>query len=130
MDTAAPNSNHFTLRAVDMVQDGAASCDWAAEERTGSTYVYHLDRSDAACTLTIGFTEGISLDIVTKRASAAAITAFHWPPSVTESPRTPATRRVVMMPARQPFNLREWLVPPVLAPVLGLLITAAVIVQR
>jgi hypothetical protein len=56
MDTAAPNSNHFASRAVDMVQDSAASFDRAAEERSNSRYVYYLDRSDAACTLTLAFT--------------------------------------------------------------------------
>jgi hypothetical protein len=56
METAAPNSNHFASRAVDMVHDGAASFDWAAAERSGSTYVYYLDRSDAARTLTLAFT--------------------------------------------------------------------------
>jgi hypothetical protein len=56
MDTAAPNSNHFASRAVDIVQDGAASVDRAPEERSDSTYVYYLDRSDAACTLTLAFT--------------------------------------------------------------------------
>jgi hypothetical protein len=58
MDTAAPNSNHFASGAVDIVQDGAASVDRAAEERSDSTYVYYLDRSDAACTLTLAFTLG------------------------------------------------------------------------
>ena len=85
MDTAAPNSNHFASRAVVMVKDGAARFALADEERSGSRYVYHLDRSDAACTLTLAFTEGISLDIVTKKASAVAITALHWLLSVTES---------------------------------------------
>jgi hypothetical protein len=37
MDTATPNSNHFASGAVDIVQDGAASVDRAAEERSGST---------------------------------------------------------------------------------------------
>jgi hypothetical protein len=56
MDTAAPNSNHFASRAVDMAQDGAANFDRGAEERSGSTYVYYLDRLDAARTLTLAFT--------------------------------------------------------------------------
>jgi hypothetical protein len=48
MDTAAPNSNHFASRAIDIVQDGAAGFDWAAEERPGSTYVAIAIESDAA----------------------------------------------------------------------------------
>jgi hypothetical protein len=36
MDTAAPNSNHFASRAVDIVQDGAPSM---AGDRSGPTSV-------------------------------------------------------------------------------------------
>jgi hypothetical protein len=39
--------------------------------------------SDAARTLTLAFALGISLDIVTKRASAVCITALQWLLSVT-----------------------------------------------
>jgi hypothetical protein len=48
MDTAAPISNHFASRAIDIVQDGTPSFDWAAEERPGSTYVAIAIGSDAA----------------------------------------------------------------------------------
>jgi hypothetical protein len=54
MDTAVTNSNHHIAIAIG---------------------------SDAARTLTLAFALGISLDIVTKRASAARITA----PSICES---------------------------------------------
>jgi len=48
MDTAVPNSNHFASRAIDIVQDGAASFDRAAEERPGSRCVTIAIGSDAA----------------------------------------------------------------------------------
>jgi hypothetical protein len=109
METAVPNSNHFASRAVVIAQDGAASFDWAAAERSGSTYVYYLDRSDAACTLTLAFTWGISLDIVTKKASAVAITALHWLLSVTESSVLPPhDGRSISPPANHSICESDW----------------------
>jgi len=52
MDAAAPNSNHFASRAVDIAIG-----------------------QDAARMLTLAFSFAISLDIATKSASAARITA-------------------------------------------------------
>lgn len=79
MDTAASNSNHFASRAVDIVEDGTLSVD------SGSTLRCYRKR------IRCGFAMGISLDIVTKSASAICITALHWLLSVTESPDTPGT---------------------------------------
>lgn len=69
------------------------------------------------------------LDIVTERESAALITvrARHLP--VTESLRS-RHNEAVSMPDIQKFDLREWLVPPILLPLLfGLVLAGAVVVQ-
>mgnify|MGYP007073116262 CR=1 FL=1 len=69
------------------------------------------------------------LDIVTERASAALITvrARHLP--VTESLRS-RHNKAVSMSNIQKFDLRAWLVPPILLPLLfGLVVAGAVIVQ-
>jgi hypothetical protein len=75
MDTVAPNSNHFASRAVDIVQNGAQNPLNAA--------------TDPSWALTLAFAFGISLDIVTQRASALLISVHSWPLSVTESPVFP-----------------------------------------
>jgi hypothetical protein len=70
----------------------------------------------------------IYLDIVTKRVSAPAITVqplasigdreFELPP------------KTAVSTSIQKFNLREWLVPPILVPAfLGLLIAGAVLIR-
>jgi hypothetical protein len=71
----------------------------------------------------------IYLDIVRKRVSAPAITVQ---PSASIGDREfelPPKKEAVSM-SIQKFNLREWLVPPILVPaLLGLLIAGAVIVR-
>jgi hypothetical protein len=67
---------------------------------------------------------------VTERASAALITVHIWPLSVTESLELPPQDRAVAMSGIQRFDLREWLVPPILVPLfLGLILAGAVIVR-
>ena len=60
------------------------------------------------------------------------ITARPWLLSVTESVALPPRQREGgQMSDTRKFDLREWLVPPVLMPIFfGLLIAAAVIIQR
>src|ERR1700754_3891137 len=69
-----------------------------------------LGRSRRRCKLWLpgDFVE-ISLDIVTKRASAALITVHIWPLSVTESLELPPQNGAVAMSGIQKFDLREWL---------------------
>jgi hypothetical protein len=77
-------------------------------------------------------TEGIevSLYIMTERASVEFITVHFWPLSVTESFGLPPQREGVMMSDIQKFDLHEWLVPPILVPLLlGLLVAGAVIIR-
>ena len=72
----------------------------------------------------------ISLDIVTERASAGFITVHIWLLSVTESLELPPQNRAVAMSGIQKFDLREWLVPPILVPLfLGLIVAGSVIVR-
>jgi len=67
---------------------------------------------------------------VTERASAVLITVHIWPLSVTESLELPPQDGAVAMSGIQKFDLREWLVPPILVPLfLGLIVVGAVIVR-
>ena len=71
----------------------------------------------------------ISLDIATEKASAVSITVRAWHLPVTESLRS-RHNKAVNMPDIQKFDLREWLVPPILLPlVLGLVIAGAIIIR-
>ena len=71
----------------------------------------------------------ISLDIATERESGVAITDHAWHLPVTESLRSRHTKAVDMS-SIQRFDLREWLIPPILLPVMfGLVIAGAVIFQ-
>jgi hypothetical protein len=45
MDTAAPNSNHFASRAVDIVEDSTPSMAWLAGDRS-RFYITLPSRSD------------------------------------------------------------------------------------
>jgi hypothetical protein len=66
---------------------------------------------------------------VTERESADLITVHAWHLPATES-LPPATKKAVSMPGIQKFDLREWLVAPILVPVfIGLMVAGAVIVQ-
>jgi hypothetical protein len=59
------------------------------------------------------------------------ITARPWLVSVTESMCSRLNQAGGPMPDTPKFDFREWLVPPVLLPILlGLLIAAAVVIQR
>jgi hypothetical protein len=59
------------------------------------------------------------------------ITARPWPLSVTESIALPPQPAGGQMPNTPKFDLRGWLVPPVLMPIFfALLIAAAVFFQR
>jgi hypothetical protein len=70
-----------------------------------------------------------SLDFVRERESAALITVRARHPPVTESSRS-RHNEAVSMSNIQKFDLREWLVPPILLPLLfGLVVAGAVIVQ-
>jgi hypothetical protein len=71
----------------------------------------------------------ISLDIAPERASAVSITVRAWHLPVTESLRSRHDKAVDMSNI-QKFDLREWLVPPILLPLLfGLVIAGAVIIR-
>ena len=71
----------------------------------------------------------ISLDIAAERASGAVITVHAWHLPVTESLRS-RHRRAVSMPEIQKFDLREWLVPPIMVPLFfGLIIAGIIIIQ-
>jgi hypothetical protein len=101
MDTRAPDSKLCVGRAVDLVE-----------------------------TVSTAVALAISLDIAQERASCADITVHPWPLSVTERPVLPPQKRAVSIPTFQKFKLHEWLVPPIVVPILlGLLIAGAVIVQ-
>jgi hypothetical protein len=54
----------------------------------------------------------ISLDIVTEREPAALITVYAWHLPVTESLRSRHNEAVTMSNVQE-FDLREWLVPPI-----------------
>ena len=70
-----------------------------------------------------------SLDFETERESTVPITAHPWLLSVTEGFALPPKKGGCMSNI-QKFNLREWLVPPILLPIfLGLLIAGAVIIR-
>lgn len=72
----------------------------------------------------------ISLDIATERASAALNTVSIWPLSVIEGLELSPQNGAVVMSGIQKFDLREWMVPQILVPlVLGLIIAGAVIVR-
>jgi len=67
---------------------------------------------------------------LTERASAAFNTVRIWPLSVTESFELSPQNGAVVMSGIQKFDLREWLVPPILVPLfLGLIVAGAVIVR-
>jgi hypothetical protein len=71
----------------------------------------------------------ISLDIAPERESGAAITVHAWHLPVTESLRS-RRDKAVDMSGIQKFDLREWLVPPILLPVMfGLVLAGAIIFQ-
>jgi hypothetical protein len=70
----------------------------------------------------------IYLDIVRKRVSAPAITVRSLASIGDRELELPPKKAVSM--SIQKFNLREWLVPPILVPAfLGLLIAGAVIIR-
>lgn len=70
-----------------------------------------------------------SLDIATERESGVPITVHAWHLPVTES-LCSRHNKAVDMSSIQKFDLREWLVPPILLPVFfGLVVAVAVIVQ-
>jgi hypothetical protein len=70
----------------------------------------------------------ICLDIVGKRVSAPAITVQPLASIGDREFELPPKKAVSM--SIQKFNLREWLVPPILVPAfLGLLIAGAVIIR-
>ena len=67
----------------------------------------------------------ISLDIAAERASVVRITVHAWHLPVTESLRSRHSMSDI-----QKFDLREWLVPPILLPLFfGLIIAGAIIIQ-
>jgi hypothetical protein len=72
----------------------------------------------------------VSLYIMTERASVESITVHIWPLSVTESLGLPPEGKAVRVSDTQKFDLREWLVPPILVPLFfGLLIAGSVIIR-
>jgi hypothetical protein len=71
----------------------------------------------------------ISLDITMQRESPAGITDHAWQLSVTES-RGSRHKKAVSMSDLRKFDLREWLVGPILVSLsLGLMIVGAVMVR-
>jgi hypothetical protein len=71
----------------------------------------------------------ISLDIATERESGVPIIVRAWHLPVTESLRS-RHHKAVDMSDIQKFDLREWLVAPILLPVMfGLVLAGAVIFQ-
>jgi len=88
-----------------------------------STFTVDISRKDV-------FPSQNSVDFVTERASVAGITVPIWPLSVTESLELPPQDGAVVMPDIHKFDLREWLVPPILIPlVVGLIVAGAVIMR-
>ena len=72
----------------------------------------------------------VSLYIMMERASGHSITVHIWLIPVTESFGLPPQRKAVGMSGTQKFDLREWLVPPIMVPLfLGLLVAASVIAR-
>ena len=69
----------------------------------------------------------ISLDIAAERASGAVITVHAWHLPVTESLHS-RHRKAVSMSEIQKFDLREWLVPPIMVPLFFCLIIAGIII--
>jgi hypothetical protein len=71
-----------------------------------------------------------SLDIAAERASVVVITVRAWHLPVTESCSRSRRRKAVSMLDNEKFDLREWLVPPILLPLFfGLIIAGAIIIQ-
>jgi hypothetical protein len=71
----------------------------------------------------------ISLDIATERESGVPITVHAWHLPVTES-LCSRQNKAVDMSNIQKFDLREWLVPPILLPMMfGLVLAGAIILQ-
>ena len=71
----------------------------------------------------------ISLDIVTESESPVLITVHAWQLPVTESLHS-RHKKAVRMAGTQKFDLREWLVGPILVSIsLGLMIAGAVIIR-
>ena len=67
---------------------------------------------------------------MTERASGESITVHIWLLPVTESSGLPPKGTAVRMSNSQKFDLRGWLVPPILVPLFfGLLIAGSVIIR-
>jgi hypothetical protein len=71
----------------------------------------------------------ISLDIVTERESGAFIAVHAWHLPVTESFRS-RQRKGGQMSGVKKFDLREWLVAPIVVPLFFGLLIAGVILTR
>jgi hypothetical protein len=116
MDTPAPHSKLSAANAVDLAMKGACrrvmSTDRLASDRRR--------RGPLPVPLRIPST-------LSQKESLITVSARHLP--VTESARS-RHNEAVSMPDIQKFDLREWLVPPILLPLLfGLVVAGAVIVQ-
>jgi hypothetical protein len=111
MDTPAPDSNHCATKAADLAEQAALL----------RRRVINADRPT--------FRLAISLDIRVQRESAAEITVHAWQLSVTES-RGSRHKKAVSMSDLRKFDLREWLVGPILVSLsLSLMIAGAVLVR-
>jgi hypothetical protein len=123
MDTPAASINPRAMRAVDIVDNAAFSKRRAM--RANDPFPNWCGETHALANQSFE----IYLDIVRKRVSAPAITVQ---PLVSIGDREfelPPKKEAVIM-SIQKFNLREWLVPPILVPAfLGLLIAGAVIIR-
>jgi hypothetical protein len=127
MDTPAPGINPRAMRAVDIV-DSTTLLNGRITRADRYSYRYGPISTKTEAFLANRSLE-IYLDIVRERVSAPPSPSNLWRLSVTESLKLLPKKEAVSM-SIQKFNLREWLVPPILVPAfLGLLIAGAVIIR-
>ena len=119
MDTAAPDINPCATKAGDL----------GASHRRVTSIDQPACRPSRTQAVSSPQLVAISLDIAAETASGDVITVHAWHLPVTESLRS-RHRKAVSMSDIEKFDLREWLVPPIMAPLFfGLIIAGAIIIQ-
>jgi hypothetical protein len=119
MDTAVPDINPCATKAGNL---------GASHRRVTSINQPAQTLADAGGQFTARLV-AISLDIAAETASGDVITVHAWHLPVTESLRS-RHRKAVSMSDIEKFDPREWLVPPIMAPLFfGLIIAGAIIIQ-
>jgi len=123
MDTRAPDINLCATHAVDFAENAAFFAQ-TCHERCPTDF-----EADADINLAFVPCLAISLDIATERESGEVITVHAWQLSVTESSHS-RHKKAVSMSHIEKFDLREWLVGPLLVSIaLGLMIAGAIMVR-